>query len=419
MIEFLVCPVEIIVREPLIPLEAGSLKIRTVSGLSQQGLDLIFERVLSGGEVFRDRNLLRHDYMPATLPHREEQISRLGSVLAPALTKDRVSNLLRALDTSYVNCRLAGTNYRVIADLCRSLGREVPFTGLAVGELLDRFRSALQSRGSAFLVVLDEIDALVKRSEDDSLLYELTRINEKLTDGWIGLIGISNDLRFKDFLDPRVLSSLGEEEVVFKPYSSDELYDILKGRAETAFRSGVLDEGALHLCAALAAGEHGDARRALDLLRVAAEIAERSRALRVVESHVREAQQKVEHDRVTEALSSLPLHSRILLISVMQLENARKESSVTGDVYEVYRELCGAGSVEPLTQRRVSGLLNELDIMGVLNARVVSFGRYGRTKKIRLGVEARSVTASFGADEMVRGLLTYVPRSVLKHQTNL
>jgi cell division control protein 6 len=368
-------------------------------------------------------------------------------VLAPALTKDRVSNLFaygktgtgktivtkfvldrlqrkarehgRALDTSYVNCRLAGTNYRVIADLCRSLGREVPFTGLAVGELLDRFRSALQSRGSAFLVVLDEIDALVKRSEDDSLLYELTRINEKLTDGWIGLIGISNDLHFKDFLDPRVLSSLGEEEVVFKPYSSDELYDILKERAETAFRSGVLDQGALRLCAALAAGEHGDARRALDLLRVAAEIAERSRELRVVENHVREAQQKVEHDRVTEALSSLPLHSRILLISVMQLENTRKESSVTGDVYEVYRELCGAGSVEPLTQRRVSGLLNELDIMGVLNARVVSFGRYGRTKKIRLGVEARSVTASFNGDEMVRGLLTYVPRSVLRHQTSL
>jgi len=117
-------------------------------------LDLIFEQVLSGGLVFRDRNLLRHDYMPATLPHREEQIRRLGSVLAPALSKERVSNLFaygktgtgktivtrfvldrlqrkardhgRAVDTSYVNCRLAGTNYRVIADLCRALGEDVP-----------------------------------------------------------------------------------------------------------------------------------------------------------------------------------------------------------------------------------------------------------------------------------------------------
>jgi len=273
--------------------------------LSQQGLDLIFEQVLSGGQIFKDRNLLRHDYMPTSLPHREEQIRRLGSVLAPALSKERVSNLFaygktgtgktivarfvldrlqkkardygRAVDTSYVNCRLAGTNYRVIADLCRGLGQEVPFTGLAVGELVDRLRDALRSRGSAFLVVLDEIDALVKRSEDDSLLYELTRINESLNGGWIGVIGISNDLHFKDFLDPRVLSSLGEEELVFKPYSSDELYDILRDRAEAAFQLGALEEGALRLCAAMAAGEHGDARRALDLLRVAGEIGERGR----------------------------------------------------------------------------------------------------------------------------------------------
>src|SRR2546427_10990640 len=228
MIEFLVCPVEIIVREPLIPLEAGSQKTGSLR-LVATGIGSNLRKSTVRRRSLSRQNLLRHDYMPVTLPHRGEQIRRLGSVLAPALTKDRVSNLFaygktgtgktivtkfvldrlqrkarehgRALDTSYVNCRLAGTNYRDIADLCRSLGREVPFTGLAVGELLDRFRSALQSRGSAFLVVLDEIDALVKRSEDDSLLYELTRINEKLTDGWIGLIGISNDLHFKDFLD--------------------------------------------------------------------------------------------------------------------------------------------------------------------------------------------------------------------------
>jgi archaeal cell division control protein 6 len=396
--------------------------------------------VLSGGQVFRDRNLLRHDYMPSSLPHREEQIKRLGSVLAPALSKERVSNLFaygktgtgktivakfvldrlqkkardygRAVDSSYVNCRLAGTNYRVIADLCRALGQEVPFTGLAVGELLDRLREALQTRGSAFLVVLDEIDALVKRSDDDSLLYELTRINERLDGGWIGVIGISNDLHFKDFLDPRVLSSLGEEELVFKPYSSEELYDILKVRAEQAFQSGVLDDGALRLCAALAAGEHGDARRALDLLRVAGEIGERSSEKRILESHVRTAQQKVEHDRVTEVLSSLPLHSRILLISVLHLESARNETSVTGEIYEVYRELCSAAAVESLTQRRISGLLNELDVLGIINARVVSFGRYGRTKKIRLGVEPRAVYSAFTSDELVKGLLKYEPRSL-------
>jgi len=112
----------------------------------------------------------------------------------------------------------------------------------------------------------------------------------------------------------------------------------------------------------------------------------------------------------------LPLHSRILLISVLHLESARKESSVTGDVYEVYRGLCSAAAVEPLTQRRISGLLNELDIMGIINARVVSFGRYGRTKKIRLGVEPQAVKSAFGNDELVRGLLEYAPRGLPGHQ---
>src|SRR6266566_4654788 len=87
---------------------------------------------------------------------------------------------------------------------------------------------------------------------------------------------------------------------IFKPYSSDELYDILRDRAEAAFQPGALEEGALRLCAAMAAGEHGDARRALDLLRVAGEIGERGREKGILESHVRLAQQKVEHDRVTE-----------------------------------------------------------------------------------------------------------------------
>ena len=413
--------------------------------MSKQGLDLIFERVLEGGEVFRDRNLLRHDYMPTSLPHREDQIKRLGSILAPSLAGDRVSNLFaygktgtgktivtryvldhlqrkakeheRRLEISYVNCRLMGTNYRVLADLCQTLGIHVPFTGLAVGVILDRLRTALRKHNSPFLVVLDEIDALVKRNEDDSLLYELTRINESLGDGWIGIIGISNDLHFKDFLDPRVLSSLGEEELIFKPYTGDELYDILDQRSQQAFQDKVLDEAALRLCAALAAGEHGDARRALDLLRVAGEIAERDQAPHVLETHVRQAQSKVETDRVKEVLASLPLHSRVLLIGALHLESARKEGGATGDVYAVYRELCSIARIDHLTQRRVSGLLNELDIMGILNARVVSFGRYGRTKKIRLGVEARAITNTFQDDELVKSLLTYEPRCLNRQQT--
>lgn len=402
-------------------------------------LDVVFDKFLSGKTIFANRDVLRHDYVPDALPHRDEQIHRLGAIVAPALTGSKISNVFvygktgtgktavarfvlshlerRAADTgapiriSYVNCRLAGTNYRVLAELCRARSVNVPFTGLASGEVLDRFRNSIIGGKRSLVVVLDEIDALVKRQRDDNLLYELTRINESLKGSWVGIVGISNDLHFKDLLDPRVLSSLSEEELVFRPYLADELYDILLARAKSAFLPNALLDPALRLCAALAAGEHGDARRALDLLRVAAELAEREGGATVDEDHVRLAQQKIEADRVDEALKSLPLHSKVVLVATHLASSRIQEGAVTGDVYDVYKELCGVTNVEPLTQRRVSGLLNELDVMGILNARVVNLGRYGRTKKIRLGIPSKELSDAFSHETLVSSLMSYTPKS--------
>ena len=405
----------------------------------------IFDKFLNGNKIFLNRDVLRHDYIPETLPHRDAQISRLGGILAPALGRSKVSNVfiygktgtgktavarfvLSRLEEKakevkapvrslYLNCRLTGTNYRVLADLCRSLGVNVPFTGLAVAELLGRFREVLNTKRQMLVVTLDEIDALVKTREEDSVLYELTRVNESLKSSWVGFVGISNDLHFKEFLDPRILSCLSEEEVVFKPYLADELYDILLQRAKSAFVQGALNDSSLRLCAALAAREHGDARRALDLLRVAGELAERAGASTVVEEHVRSAETKIEYDRISEALRSLPLHPKIVVIGIQMLSNRFPEGAITGDLYDLYRELCGKADIEPLTQRRVSGLVNELDIMGVANARVVNFGRYGRTKKIRLGVEGRVIAETFSQDTSVSHLLSHTPISIRSRLT--
>ena len=407
-------------------------------------LESIFDQYLSTAKIFAQRDVLRHDYIPSHLPHRDEHIQRLAGILAPALHQSKISNVFvygktgtgktivtkfvldklqkkaqeigAPVKITYINCRLAGTNYRVLAEICRAIGVEVPFTGIAVGELLDRFSSGISVDRTALLVALDEIDALIKHSADDSLLYELTRINENLNSSWISVVGISNDLHFKEFLDPRVLSSLSEEEVVFRPYLADELFDILMERAKVAFQEGALDENSIRLCAALAAGEHGDARRALDLLRVAGELSEREKASHVQEIHVRDAQQKIEHDRVSEVLKSLPAHSKILLVGAYLLSNHLPGGAITGDVYEVYHELCAASDLEPLTQRRVSGLINELDVMGILNARVVSFGRYGRTKKIRVGVSPRVIADTYAEDNLAGRLFGHVPKSLQKNR---
>jgi cell division control protein 6 len=399
-------------------------------------LEDVFDRFLNNTHIFKDREVLRHDYIPEKLPHRDEQIHCLGGIMAPVLRGSPCSNafiygktgtgktavtkyVLNKLSSKaqeigasvgvcYVNCRLAGTEYRVLSSLCDALDVRVPFTGLAVGEVFDRFKEGLDSQRKIFIVVLDEIDALIK-VRGDTLLYELTRVNETLRHGRTAIIGISNDLRFKEFLDPRVLSSLSEEEIVFRPYDAAELQDILWRRAQMAFSEGALRDSAIALCAALAAAEHGDARRALDLLRVAGELAEREGADCVSEDNVRQAEKRVEHDRIVEVLENLPVHSKLVLCSVYLLGKTKVSYSITGDIYGIYCELCDQSSLSPLTQRRVSGLISELDMVGLLNARVVSMGRYGRTKKIRLGIGRSLVRKVFTNNDRLRDLVGYVP----------
>ncbi|MFQ6080124.1 MAG: ORC1-type DNA replication protein [Candidatus Bathyarchaeia archaeon] len=408
-------------------------------------LDDVFERFLKGARIFKDREVLRHDYVPSQLPHRGEQIRYLGEIMAPVLKGFRCSNIFiygktgtgktavvkyvlsklvhkarefgAPVQFSYVNCRSAGTEYRVLSSLCNALGAKVPFTGLSVGEVLDRFKAGIDSHKLLFMVVLDEIDALVK-ARGDLLLYELTRINETLQHSKTSIVGISNDLRFKEFLDPRVLSSLGEEEIVFRPYDAAELQDILRDRARSAFHDGVLYDGAISLCAALAAAEHGDARRALDLLRVAGELAEREGSEAILEDHIRRAERRIEHDRITEALRNLPPHSKIVLCSVYLLGKAKINSAITGDVYEIYCELCRLLGLTPLSQRRVSGLINELDVIGLLNSRVVSMGRYGRSKKIRLGIARSLIREVFTTDDRLRCLINYAPKCLVGISSN-
>jgi cell division control protein 6 len=242
----------------------------------------------------------------------------------------------------------------------------------------------------------------------------LTRLNESLKYGRVSIVGISNDLRFKERLDPRVLSSLSEEEIVFKPYTAKEIRDILLERVEIAFQKGVLDDSTLALCSAEAAKEHGDARRALDLLRVAGEVAEREASKNVRDVHVAAAQKSIETDRVSTVLNSMPLHSKLIMCGTYVLSTTGSQGAVTGDIYEVYRELCAESGTEPLTQRRVSGLINELDVLGLLATKLVSLGRYGRTKKINLGIPGELVKQCYEEDPWISPLLRYVPSGARK-----
>jgi len=372
----------------------------------------IFESLLTSPKIFKNRDVLRHSYTPEYLPHRKEQIESLASILVPALKGETPSNVLIYGKTGtgktatvkfvgkqleavsekmnvrcyvhYLNCELIDTQYRVLATLAKVLGKNVPMTGWPTDQVYEEVKNAIDARDQTIIIVLDEIDKLVRKG--DEVLYNLSRINSELQNARVSIIGISNDLKFKNFLDPRVISSLSEEELIFPPYNAEQLQDILAQRAELAFYEGVLDDEVIPFCAALAAQEHGDARKALDLLRVSGEIAEKENADRVTKEHVKKAVKKIEADHIVEAVRTLPTQSKVLLFGMIMLTEAGMKKFTTGEVYAIYKNLCKKVGLDTLTQRRISDLISELDMLGIINSIIISKGRYGRTREIRLDV---------------------------------
>ncbi|MGD1005083.1 MAG: ORC1-type DNA replication protein [Methanoregulaceae archaeon] len=402
----------------------------------------LFQKYLSSNRIFKDREVLRHSYRPQVLPHRKPQIDEIAAILAPSLRNETPSNILVYGKTGtgktacaryvgmelekashnmgtlcrivHLNCEVIDTQYRVLAQIAKCLYGEdelgsdksrthIPMTGWPTDQVYTELKNQLDSGGGVLVIVLDEIDKLVKKSGDDTL-YNLTRINSDLKNSKVSIIGISNDLSFKDFLDPRVLSSLSEEELVFPPYNAPQLVDILTQRAETAFIPGAISEGVIPLCSALAAQEHGDARRALDLLRISGELADRDESLKVTEEHVKQAQAKIETDSMIECISTLPTQSKLILYSMLILEQLGQNIFTSGEVSRIYQDLAPTIELDVLTHRRITDLISELNMLGVINTRVVSRGRYGRTKEMWFDSNTNKIREVVLKDPRLNGL---------------
>ncbi|MDR2865883.1 MAG: ORC1-type DNA replication protein [Methanomassiliicoccaceae archaeon] len=390
-------------------------------------------------KIVKNKSALQTSYLPEVLPHRSREIDSIATIIASAFEGDRPSNILifgktgtgktavmkfignelKKEDPSgntcayiYINCEIVDTRYSTLQNIGNQLimdfEKRIPFTGWSIDKVYAEMKNIIDEQNKVFIVVLDEVDRLVDKSGDD-VLYHLSKINEDLKYSKLSLVGITNYLKFTEFLDPRVKSRLGEEKILFHPYDAQQLGDILRARASIAFEEGVLEEGVIPLCAAMSAQEMGDARRALNLLRVAAEIAERSGDTSVAEAHVRSAKNKIEMDTISETVKTLTSQSKTVLTAIIYHSKENK-TLTTGDVYSKYNELCKILGIPVLTQRRITDLISELDMLGIVHARVRSFGKAGRTKEIELSIP-QEICDMLADDEAMKALKTYKPPS--------
>ena len=388
--------------------------------------------------LVKNKKILQSSYVPENLPHRDDKINEIVEIIAPSLERDKPSNILiigktgtgktavmnyigkelKKADPSeesctfiYINCEIVDTPYGILYNIANQIisdpSRKIPFTGWSVDKILSELTSYIEEKNKIFIIVLDEIDRSFQKNGDD-IFYYLTSINDELKNSTVSIIGITNNTKFTDFLSTRIKSRLGEEKIIFPPYSVEQLQDILYERAKEAFEEGILSEGVIPYCAALTAQDGGDARRALDLLRMSADIAERNGDKNISEAHVKSAKNKVEMDAVAEIVRTLNMQSKMVLMSIIKNTEEGQTTMITGDVYSTYKVLCEITGTTVITQRRVADLISELDMLGIIHARVKAFGRAGRTKEIELSAP-KNIADLLKSDELFKELEHYKP----------
>ena len=356
--------------------------------------------------IFKDKSPLDHRFLPEKLLHREEQITQIakywvdvlsnvtpsnvtlygktgtGKTAASNFAADQLRDIARKKDVfvkvEYIRCTDYTTEYQVIAELCNRLGRDVPNRGWTKGEVVNTFRDifkpSVYGKTLQLIVILDEIDILLDK-DGDGILYTLTRTEN------VSVLCISNYLDFKNLIKSRVTSSLNDKEIVFPPYGANQLADILSERAKLSFNDDVLESDVIPLCSAMAAKEEGDARYALDLLKNAGELAFDEDSKTVTSDHVIRAKDKIEHNKVIEIISTLPLQQQRLLEAILNLTKQDEEIS-SGKLYESYKDVSKKDAV---TYRRIFDFINELEMLGIISTNTVSRGRgKGRTNIIKL-----------------------------------
>lgn len=366
-----------------------------------EGPDKLFQGINESGgdDIFANRELLNIDHVPDEnrIVGRDGHITELANEVGPVVTgtppnsvilygktgsgKSLVANhvMERArkeadrrgyrIATVTVDCAQSKGEADTIQTIAKSMntsssGVSVPTRGISTNEYYNRLWDILDTEYDGALITLDEVDRL----GNDNVLMLLSRAREAgKVDVPIGIISISNKVNFREQMSERVKSSLGHNEWIFDPYDGKQLREILENRKD-AFHDDVLNSGVIPKTAALAAQRHGDARKAIRLLRHAGDYAKNNNIGEVTEDHLEQAQEQAEVERLKELIAGLPPHSKYVLYALANLTSDAGTDEVwfrTTVIYDIYTKVCEEQTTDTLTTDTIRGLLSELAFLEV------------------------------------------------------
>ena len=384
---------------------------------------------IGAGKVLLDKSPLSYDWIPPNLIGRDTELGDMASIFSQienhdtscravimgpvgsgktVLTQRFGEDMQRHLEGRrkvvlvHVNCRNHPTGSQVLQQIALALDSRHPERGFSPGEIIQTIRRNLYAHENHLLLILDEVDVLVRRDSSD-LIYKLLRIDEgKQHSGSASLILVSQDPTLLKYFEPAIISRLGQSNVIeLQPYDAETLAGIASQRAEIACRTGSVSDETLRKIGRFSA-EVGDARMAIELLDAAIRRAEKAGRGDVLPDDVRPSTLRKASLEPAQ-VDDLSQHQKLVLLGISRRLKKTDEIS-SGDAQKLYQLVCEEFAVKPRSYTTFWKHLKTLETEGLIETKTAnaSAGR-GRTQHITMTNTAPATLESRIEKELLRG----------------